>query len=325
MPPSLATIQGQLENQFLPTRDQAKSVKIAIGQYVNADPQLGPVEIKQGLSEDLPPSVLYSDEMLSGSHVIYRILRDFFERTGASTYSPHANSNRIVWGIVKMIYTDTDDQEDAYRRLAALRSGNAVERGSGTERQDVSSTQESSPRLATNIALRFKNEEHKYSGTLAENYLEYLNNYLDAAKQYRLNEGQKLEFFIEIFTGEAKRHYRNYVDGIADTFAEANRMMQAEFSSKTRQNRVKKQLDALRVSKLVAKGKPIAEALEFVREEITKKSDQGPPTHRDEAHRVEYMKKAVLGMPWAKETLTRCTNADPAWTLKDLHGHLDSA
>jgi Zinc knuckle len=37
------------------------------------------------------------------------------------------------------------------------------------------------------------------------------------------------------------------------------------------------------------------------------------------------MKKAVLGMPWAKETLTRCTNADPAWTLKDLHGHLDSA
>jgi hypothetical protein len=127
MPPSLATKQGQLENQFLPTRDQAKSVKIAIGQYVNADPQLGPVEIKQGLSEDLPPSVLYSDEMLSESHVIYRILRDFFERTGASTYSPHANSNRIVWGIVKMIYTDTDDQEDAYHRLAALRSGNAVE------------------------------------------------------------------------------------------------------------------------------------------------------------------------------------------------------
>jgi hypothetical protein len=125
--------------------------------------------------------------------------------------------------------------------------------------------------------LRFKNEEHKYSGTLAENYFEYLNNYLDAAKQYRLNEGQKLAFFIEIFTGEAKRHYRNYVDGIADTFAEANRMMHAEFSSKTRQNRVKNQLDALRVSKLVAKGKPIAETLEFVREEITKKSDQGPP------------------------------------------------
>jgi hypothetical protein len=37
------------------------------------------------------------------------------------------------------------------------------------------------------------------------------------------------------------------------------------------------------------------------------------------------MKKAVLGMPWAKETLTRCTNADPAWTLKDVYGHLDSA
>jgi hypothetical protein len=29
--------------------------------------------------------------------------------------------------------------------------------------------------------------------------------------------------------------------------------------------------------KIVAKGKPIAEALEFVREEITKKSDQAPP------------------------------------------------
>jgi hypothetical protein len=98
MPPSLATIQGQLENQFLPTRDQAKSVKIAIGQYVNADPQLGPLEIKQGLSEDLPPSVLYSDKILSGSHVSYRILRDFVEITGASTYSPHAISKRIVWG-----------------------------------------------------------------------------------------------------------------------------------------------------------------------------------------------------------------------------------
>jgi hypothetical protein len=157
--------------------------------------------------------------------------------------------------MVKMIYTDTDDQEDAYRRLAALRSGNVVERGSGTERQHVSSTQESSLRLATNIALRFKNEAHIYSGTLAENYLEYLNNYLDAAKQYRLNEGQKMEFFIEIFTGEAKRHDRNYVDGIADTFAEANRMMQAEFSSKTRQNRVKIQLDALRVPKNSSKRK----------------------------------------------------------------------
>jgi hypothetical protein len=72
-------------------------------------------------------------------------------------------------------------------------------------------------------------------------------------------------------------------------------MMQKEFNSLTRQNRVRKHLQKLRLSNIVGKRRcTVTDALEELREIITKLTPQGPRTHISEENKVEYLNKAVV-------------------------------
>jgi hypothetical protein len=69
----------------------------------------------------------------------------------------------------------------------------------------------------------------------------------------------------------------------------STRTLLKEYNSATRQNRVKKELSRLRVLDIAQKEKiSIHAALERVRNEITNKTPQGPPTHCDEYHKIYF-------------------------------------
>ena len=58
-------------------------------------------------------------------------------------------------------------------------------------------------RAGQKMALRFKNQD-KVTEKLGEDLTEHVNNYIDAAQDYNLDQTNKLAFFHNIFDGEAK-------------------------------------------------------------------------------------------------------------------------
>ena len=69
-------------------------------------------ELVERLREELPVEVLYSFEVLMGTTFIFRIICDFLRAEGVE-YNRHP----ISWGLVKMLYSGTEDIDFAYERL----------------------------------------------------------------------------------------------------------------------------------------------------------------------------------------------------------------
>jgi hypothetical protein len=109
------------------------------------------------------------------------------------------------------------------------------------------------------------------------------------------------------------------VEGVASSFAEANAILLKQYNLPARQNRVKKHLDRLRVAEIASTERiSITAALEKVRAEIAEKSGQGPPTHRDESHKCEYLHRSVVGLPWATDVLGRSQSAETPWDFSGV-------
>ena len=179
--------------------------------------------------------------------------------------------------------------------------------------------------MAHNIASRFKREE-RYSGKIGENINEVIDNYCHAADDYNLNEDQKLRYFHNIFDGEAKRFYCTSIAGTQASFDAAVQRMLQEFNSITRQNRVRKLLQNLRLSHfLKTKNGSVSEGLEELRETITGYTPQGPKTRRSDPDKTEYLHDALIGTEWAKPVLTQSLAFTPPWTFQQMYTALDAA
>ena len=102
--------------------------------------------------------------------------------------------------------------------------------------------------------------------------------------------------------------------------------MQDEYNSIIRQNRIGKYLQSLRIQSLVhAKKLNTAEALEVLREIITRFAPQGPRTHCSEEDKVEYLCKDVVGAPCAKSALASSQSTSNSWDFQHLYTALDAA
>ena len=325
MPFSLVQIREQLQ-EYNPVRSAIKDVKAAIALIVCADPQPGDENCVMQLREDLPPGTLYSQEMVNGPTTLYRLLRDYLVLKGCH-YQQHPESNRISFGLPGTLY---DNQVDRDIALQALRNARSTIT-SNNQPEVVNNSrvttmhEEPSTRVAHNMAVRFKGYE-KFSGKMGEDLEEHINNHIDAAKDYRLTLEQRLDFFHHIFDGEAKTFYRLKVDGVAASFAEALQMLRKEYNSITRQSRVRRHLQSLRLNDIMAKKKlTVTEALEQVRETITRLAPQGPLIHRNDEDKVEYLYKAVVGAEWAKNALSSSQSSNPPWNFQQLYSALDAA
>lgn len=81
-------------------------------------------------------------------------------------------------------------------------------------------------------------------------------------------------------------------------------MISTEYNSPVRQARIKNYLHGLRLKTFVAKGMELAEALAKIYCTIQQLSTQCPTSHKGDAHKIEFLRAAVIFCEWAKEPLS---------------------
>lgn len=99
-------------------------------------------------------------------------------------------------------------------------------------------------------------------------------------------------------------------------------MIEEVYNSPVRKNRVMKLLINLIVRNFVSEKEDRSKALEKVYRLILKLSRQVPLSHRGDAHRTEFLRKAVIGYGWSREQLSSI--ATNGLTFQNLYGELES-
>lgn len=100
-------------------------------------------------------------------------------------------------------------------------------------------------------------------------------------------------------------------------------MVEAEYNSPVKQMQVKNLLATQRMNALVASGQTQLVALASTYKLILKLGPQVPLSYRGEAHKVDFLRGAVVGYAWANEPLSRV--ATQGLTFQQLYGELEAS
>ena len=109
--------------------------------------------------------------------------------------------------------------------------------------------------------MRLRENEKTFFGDLGESWMGYVDDFLQLSRDYSLTPSQKLKYLHNLLQGDEKRHYLNKIDGYPTSFQQAIEMLEREYNSPVRQNRVENCLNSLRVTNFVAEGIQMSEAL----------------------------------------------------------------
>jgi len=270
-------------------------------------------KLREAFVEDYSPAQIFAEEILV-LPVIYRRLRDYLRENGV-TILPHRN-RRITSSLAVTLFEEEDQR-------AAL---SLVQRTSGANGNQESNSGKNAPsasRLAHNMSVRFRESSSKFSGAITENWSEYLDEYQHACQDYELSQAQKLQYMYHMIKGDAKRFYNEKIRDSTANFSDACRIMYDEYHSFTRQTRIKNHLTSLRVSNMVSQTCSIMDALEKVHQTICKLYLQAPAAYRNETHKTEYLRHAVIGMTWSKEPLSRLASMNLSY--QEFYSQLEAS
>jgi len=103
---------------------------------------------------------------------------------------------------------------------------------------------------------------------------------------------------------------------------EAVDLVESEYNSALRQNRVNNHLNSLRLSLFVAECLNLTAALEKAYKLITKLAPQVPCSHRGDAHKMEFLRNATIGNSLATEPLSRIATHQLSFQV--LYGDLEA-
>ena len=181
---SINSLRTQLTNDTSISPFQI-NVRATILMHLATDPQPENEVLITHLREDLPVEVLYDQEIIRGPSTLYRVLRDYLVFNGLQ-YAQHEGSNRIVMGLLGILYESEADKKKAYdavmncptsASVAETSAGamastvrgaaNPELRNGGNISHASSHLDTEMRRIAHHIAQRFKSDE-KFSGKLGE-------------------------------------------------------------------------------------------------------------------------------------------------------------
>lgn len=137
---------------------------------------------------------------------------------------------------------------------------------------------------------------------------------------YNLTPPQKLKYMQNIVTKDAQRFYIDKLKAYANISEQAVNLIGEKYNAPVRQARVKNFLNSLRVHYDIGDKVDGATALEKVYKLILKLSRQVPASHRGDAHRIEFLRSAVIGYNWYREPLSRVATND--LSFQQLYGEL---
>ena len=180
----------------------------------------------------------------------------------------------------------------------------------------------SSDKIAHNVAMRFKDTDRKFSGSIGECWLAYVDDNKQIARDYNLSVPQKLQYMHNLLRGTAKRFYLDKVDNYATSLTR-QWISWREYKSTVRQTKVKNYLNTLRISKFVNEGAEISDTLAKVHNVTNKLAHHAPSSHRGEAHKIEFLRQAVVGFGRSKDRLTRIATYN--LSFEELYRELENA
>lgn len=290
-------------------------------------------QVKHAFAEMYPPATLF-DISLRSIPTVYTNLRDWLNSKGANLRQH--SSRRVMMTLATSLYDEAEDREAAItiateiiadgrrsRRNTDTQHSNHNTGSNGTQRTTLSGSSGNTEQVAHRIAMRFKDDSAKFSGSIGECWGEFVAEYQQVARDYNLTESHKKQFLHNLVRGDAKRFYLNQVQTYTTTFAASVQMVESEYNSVVRQNRVKNYLNSLRLNKFIVEGADELSALEKVYKLIIKLSPQVPQSHRGEAHKTEFLRNATVGAAWATEPLSRIATHN--LTFQEVYGELEAA
>lgn len=290
------------------------------------DATLSGEQVKPADAEQFPPAVLFGPE-IGALPCAYRELRKWLDGHGANLQQH--SSHRVVMTLATSLYVDAEDRVAANQLASGIISAGRRVSGGGTAPPPPSPTgrgdalASTRDRTAHNIPKRFRDASSKFSGSLGEAWTECVTEHQQVARDYDLSQNQRFQYMHNILSGDAKRFYLDKVQSYATSFNPAVDMVITEYNSVVRQNRVKNYLAGYRMSALLREGVSEAAALEQTYITITKLTPEMPCFHQGDAHKVEFLRNAVVGSPLATEPLT--WTAALGLSFQQLYGELEAA
>lgn len=139
-------------------------------------------------------------------------------------------------------------------------------------------------RVAHYVAVRLKNVEQKFSGSLGKCWMKSVDEYQKIARGYKLNTAQKLQYLRNILCKDAQRFYMSYVQKDAVLFQQALHMISQKCQPSRQADSWKTYLSSMRVSDFVSPEIEVSTALAKVYRIIPKLSRQVPASQKGDAH-----------------------------------------
>lgn len=155
--------------------------------------------------------------------------------------------SRIVMTLATHLYEDDDHKAAAIGIVKSIIASGRRNQPSAQVTSSQSTTQESfgttastpADKIAHNMTMSLKDRDKKFSGDAGECREEYVDEYRQVSRDYKLNRAQKPQNLHDLLPGDVKRFYPDTVEGYDTNFEQAISMIEREYSSIIRQNKVK--------------------------------------------------------------------------------------
>lgn len=276
-------------------------------------------ELCKRISDELTPELMFN-RGTAPFPSLWAELRKFLvsRNVNLRTHQRH----RTIYTIANTIYTDEEENEAAIELAKRILSGK-IQTPIPARQNPNPSYEDMGKKIAHNVAMRLKDSDQKFSGDLAECWEDFKDEYDQIAEDYDLDDDQRFRYLHNLLRKDAHRFYLDSVRPNASTYEEAVTLLEKEYNSVVRQTRVKNHLNGLRLTQFINNDTDTAGALAKVYKRILTMSRQVPITHRGDAHKIEFLRTAVVGHRWAKEPLSRVATA--GLTFQQLYAELEIA
>ena len=156
------------------------------------------------------------------------------------------------------------------------------------------------------VASHFK--DRLFDGDITQSIDHTLRDYENSACHLKLTPTQLAEYFVNILAGPARTYFYNNVQ-FGMTYSNIAEIMREGYNSESRQLMLQHKLENLIPAKFMDENSISSTSVGLTKliDRLHPMTPQCPPNFRDDAHKLNYLRSAVKGLPWAKNSISNIT------------------
>ena len=152
-------------------------------------------------------------------------------------------------------------------------------------------------------------KDRLFDGDITQSIYRTLRDYENCARQLKLTPTPLAEYFVNILAERARTYFYNNVQ-FGMTYSDIAAMMREGNNSHSRQRMVQHELENLTLAKFMDENdiSSTSVGLTELIDRLHQMTPQCPPNFRYDAHKLNYLRSAVKGLSWAKNSVTNITS-----------------